>query len=95
MLKVIKVVPWGNGQGDFVLVNEDDFDPNVHKVFGATKAEDAEIGESDTPLKIGKGPGGRIYIFDMSDGKKIYSGPFETEEAADEALKVVLAQDKA
>lgn len=29
----IKVKPWGNGQGDFVEINEADFDPKVHKPF--------------------------------------------------------------
>ncbi|AZG15422.1 hypothetical protein EHF44_16770 [Cupriavidus pauculus] len=33
-------MPWGEDQGDFVLINEEDFDPNVHKRYdeGAKKA---------------------------------------------------------
>lgn len=32
-MKVIKVQPWGEGQGEFVLINEDEFDANVHKLL--------------------------------------------------------------
>lgn len=39
-MNTIKVMPWGEGQGDFVLINEDDFDADVHKRYeeGAKKA---------------------------------------------------------
>jgi hypothetical protein len=30
-MKTIKVKPWGDDQGDFVLINEDDFDANFHE----------------------------------------------------------------
>ena len=30
---VIKVEPWGKGQGDFVNIYEDDFDKNIHKMY--------------------------------------------------------------
>lgn len=41
---VIKVAPWGDDQGDFVLINEADFDPKFHTHIvapkkAATKAE--------------------------------------------------------
>ena len=29
----IKVNPWGKDQGEFVLINESDFDPAVHVKF--------------------------------------------------------------
>lgn len=29
-MKIMKVKPWGEGQGDFVVINEDDFDPKFH-----------------------------------------------------------------
>lgn len=32
-MKTIKVKPWGEGQGDFVLINEEDFDPERHELF--------------------------------------------------------------
>lgn len=39
-VKTIKVMPWGDDQGDFVLINEDDFDASVHQRYeeGAKKA---------------------------------------------------------
>lgn len=39
-MKTIKVMPWGEDQGDFVLINEEDFDASVHKRYdeGAKKA---------------------------------------------------------
>jgi hypothetical protein len=38
LINTIKVKPWGEGQGDFVEINADDFDAKVHK-----KLTDAEI----------------------------------------------------
>lgn len=29
-MPVIKVKPWGEGQGEFVLIEEEDFDEEVH-----------------------------------------------------------------
>lgn len=39
-MKTIQVMPWGEDQGDFVVINEEDFDPSVHKRYeeGAKKA---------------------------------------------------------
>lgn len=40
-MKTIQVKPWGDDQGEFVLINEDDFDPSKHERFdpeGAKKA---------------------------------------------------------
>ena len=41
-MKTLKVKPWGKDQGDFVVINEEDFDPKVHALLdnaaeGATK----------------------------------------------------------
>lgn len=36
-MKTIKVNPWGKGQGDFVLINEVDFDPDFHELYGEKK----------------------------------------------------------
>ncbi|MDG9780271.1 HeH/LEM domain-containing protein [Metapseudomonas otitidis] len=44
-MNVLKCKPWGEGQGDHVLVNEEDFNPDFHQLF-----EDAE-GEADRPSK--------------------------------------------
>lgn len=32
-IKTIKVMPWGAGQGDFVEINESDFDEKKHQPF--------------------------------------------------------------
>ncbi|WKN20816.1 hypothetical protein [Azotobacter vinelandii] len=32
-MNTVKVKPWGQDQGEFVLINEDDFDPNVHELL--------------------------------------------------------------
>lgn len=34
-IPTIKVKPWGADQGEFVLINEADFDPAVHQRFEA------------------------------------------------------------
>ena len=34
---ILKVKPWGKGQGDHVLINAEDFDPKFHKKFVAKK----------------------------------------------------------
>lgn len=36
-MKTIKVMPWGEDQGEFVLINEEDFNPDVHELFGEKK----------------------------------------------------------
>lgn len=42
MTKTVKVKPWGEGQGDFVLINEEDL-TEAHELFdapaGMTRAE--------------------------------------------------------
>ncbi len=32
-MKLIKVKPWGEGQGDFVHINEKDFNPDFHELL--------------------------------------------------------------
>lgn len=32
-IPTIKVKPWGEGQGDHVVINEADFDPSKHERF--------------------------------------------------------------
>lgn len=43
-MKVIKCKPWGEGQGDHVLVNEEDFNTDFHKLLD-------EAGDGDKPSK--------------------------------------------
>ncbi len=38
--KTVKVMPWGKDQGDYVEINEEDFNPEFHRPFDdAPKAE--------------------------------------------------------
>tara|TARA_Y100001951_G_C11198157_1_gene215535 strand:+ start:464 stop:604 length:141 start_codon:yes stop_codon:yes gene_type:complete len=32
-METMKVKPWGKDQGDFVVINKDDFDPEKHEEF--------------------------------------------------------------
>jgi hypothetical protein len=34
-MNTIQVKPWGKDQGDFVTINEDDFDPEKHELLDA------------------------------------------------------------
>lgn len=50
----VKVQPWGKNQGDFVEINEEDFDEKIHKKLSdtdvakaATKAAKAAKGEAE------------------------------------------------
>jgi hypothetical protein len=42
-MAVIKVKPWGEGQGDHVLIEEENFNPDFH-----TKLEDEKTEEKKT-----------------------------------------------
>lgn len=60
-MKTMKVMPWGKDQGDFVVINESDFDPKVHKEFkdsAAKAAEPAKETES-APVKAKKAAKGK------------------------------------
>lgn len=35
--ETMKVMPWGKGQGDYVVINKADFDANVHKAYEPEK----------------------------------------------------------
>jgi hypothetical protein len=34
-METIKVKPWGEGQGEYVLINAEDFNPEIHEEFDA------------------------------------------------------------
>ena len=58
-MPVIQVQPWGEGQGDFVLIEESDFNPELHKLLddssggdGKAKLTAAEIKAKLTELNI-------------------------------------------
>lgn len=50
MTQTVQVMPWGDGQGDYVIINAEDFDPSKHKMLDdflkeqeQEQAEKAEI----------------------------------------------------
>jgi len=58
-MPVIQVQPWGEGQGDFVMIEESDFNPDFHVLLGDTSGSDgkakltaAEIKAKLTALNI-------------------------------------------
>ena len=50
-METIKVKPWGEDQGEFVLINAGDFDDAVHVRFGDEGGESGEAGLSASQLK--------------------------------------------
>ncbi|WP_148716485.1 hypothetical protein [Chitinolyticbacter meiyuanensis] len=47
-MKQLKVQPWGKDQGDYVLINEEDFDPDFHVKLDEAPAEKAKPGRKST-----------------------------------------------
>lgn len=41
-METIKVKPWGTDQGDYVIINAEDFDESKHDLFGETEPLDAK-----------------------------------------------------
>lgn len=74
-MPVIQVQPWGEGQGDFVLIDEIDFNPEFHKLLGESASSDgkakltaAEIKAKLTALDIEfKGNASRDSLQDLLD----------------------------
>ena len=40
---VMKVEPWGKGQGDHVLIDDDAFDPSFHVPLGQKKVSKKKV----------------------------------------------------
>jgi hypothetical protein len=49
-METMKVKPWSQDQGDHVLINKADFDPEIHESF------DAKAGDAVTNAKAGDAP---------------------------------------
>lgn len=41
-MDVIKVKPWGKNQGDYVLINAEDFDPAKHELYELSEHKNDE-----------------------------------------------------
>lgn len=48
--KTMRVMPWSESQGEYVVINESDFDPAVHEKFDEAEEDSAE------PKKRGRKP---------------------------------------
>jgi hypothetical protein len=42
-MNTIKVKPWGEGQGEFVIVNAEDFNPDFHKRYEAEAVKEETV----------------------------------------------------
>jgi predicted RNA-binding protein Jag len=62
-METMKVKPWGNGQGDHVVINKADFDPKKHEELkdSAVKAAEpvpaSKEQAKETPAKAKKAKG--------------------------------------
>lgn len=50
-MKLLKVKPWGEDQGDHVLINEEDFNPDVHELFDGKPADGSLESKTAAELK--------------------------------------------
>ena len=48
-MQTIKVKSWGKEQGDFVLINEEDFNPEFHTLLEAVPAEKTKPARKTKP----------------------------------------------
>jgi hypothetical protein len=88
----IQVKPWGEDQGDFVLIEESDFNPDFHTLLGESSGGDgnakltaAELKAKLTELNIDfKGNASRDSLQELLDG--------HVASAAVEELKAKLTE---
>lgn len=48
-MSTIKVKTWGKDQGDFVLINEEDFNPDLHELLDAPAASKSRDRKTEQP----------------------------------------------
>lgn len=51
--ETMKVKPWSNDQGDFVLINKEDFDPKKHEEFKEPKGSKSKVKVEDSDTEEG------------------------------------------
>jgi hypothetical protein len=68
MSDVIKVKPWGIGQGEFVILDSDQFDPNFHTLYSEEKTctEESKSASEETNEEIQK----QVEIVPKKRGRK-------------------------
>jgi hypothetical protein len=56
-MDTIKIKPWHESQGDHVVINKADFDPDKHELLGGeTEAPVGVEASDDTPARRGRKP---------------------------------------
>jgi hypothetical protein len=50
-IKTVRVKPWSESQGDFVVINESDFDASVHEMYEEAPQDAAEKPRRGRPPK--------------------------------------------
>lgn len=56
-MQTMKVKPWADGQGDHVVINKADFDPDKHESLDTdseTEATTEQDGQEDMPARRGR-----------------------------------------
>lgn len=85
MNQTLKVKPWGDGQGDHVLLNVSDFDPGFHVPFDAEEA--AKVADrlpaerSGSSLVVKHKGRGKFEVLDAS-GAVVHEGLSKEEAEA-------------
>jgi hypothetical protein len=50
--KTLKVEPWGQDQGDYVVIDADTFDESIHTLFGEGKSKDSGLSVKDAKARL-------------------------------------------
>ena len=80
--KTLKVKPWGDGQGDFVVINEADFDPELHELLGEAEKPGKAPGIDDIRAALTA----RNIQFDAKAKKPELQKLLDDATAADESI---------
>jgi hypothetical protein len=59
-MATMKVKPWGEGQGDFVVIEEEDFNPDFHQKFSAAELKKLEAAPAEVPEEEPAADGGAV-----------------------------------
>jgi hypothetical protein len=94
--KTIKVKPWGKDQGDHVIINESDFDPDFHQMLDEAKSDD---GGASTEIRaalnkaLAELPDGNTDPDYVVNAMRNYFGPIFTVEDEAKVRELVTAPE--
>jgi hypothetical protein len=81
--ETVRVKAWGEGQGDYVVINAADFDAKIHQKFdGPVELAPSDPAPSDPGTgepTVAKGPRGLWYVY--REGQRVSNGYASQEEA--------------